>query len=80
MVFTLNLLTSVNLKSKIKKFIYSFIGRKGSFPHSGGEELFFYNSEAAVFFASFIHPLHMKKILLFPLTNALFKCMIVLST
>lgn len=40
MVFTLNLLTSVNLKSKIKKFIYSFIGRKGSFPHSGGEELF----------------------------------------
>lgn len=56
MVFTLNLLTSVNLKSKIKKFIYSFIGRKGSFPPSGGEELFFYNeelffynSEAAVF-------------------------------
>ena len=41
MVFTLNLLTSVNLKSKIKKFIYSFIGRKGSFPPSGGEELFF---------------------------------------
>lgn len=40
MVFTLNLLTSVNLKSKIKKFIYSFIGRKGSFPHSGEEELF----------------------------------------
>ena len=29
MVFTLNLLTSVNLKSKIKKFGYSFIGRKG---------------------------------------------------
>ena len=49
MIFTLNLLTSVNLKSKIKKFSYSFIGRKGSFPHSGGEELFFYNSEAAVF-------------------------------
>ena len=43
MVFALNLLTSVNLKSKIKKFIYSFIGRKGSFPPSGGEELFFYN-------------------------------------
>lgn len=56
MVFALNLLTSVNLKSKIKKFSHSFIGRKGSFPHSGGEELFFYNeelffynSEAAVF-------------------------------
>ena len=49
MVFTFNLLTSVNLKSKIKKFSYSFIGRKGSFPPSGGEELFFYNSEAAVF-------------------------------
>ena len=45
MVFALNLLTSVNLKSKIKKFIYSFIGRKGSFPPSGGEELFFYNEE-----------------------------------
>ena len=29
MIFTLNLLTSVNLKSKIKKFSYSFIGRKG---------------------------------------------------
>ena len=41
MIFTLNLLTSVNLKSKIKKFSYSFIGRKGSFPPSGGEELFF---------------------------------------
>ena len=40
MVFTFNLLTSVNLKSKIKKFSYSFIGRKGSFPPSGGEELF----------------------------------------
>ena len=78
MVFALNLLTSVNLKSKIKKFIYSFIGRKGSFPPSGGEELFFYNSEAAVFLP-FIHPLHMKKTLLFPLTNALSKCMIVLS-
>ena len=40
MVFTLNLLTSVNLKSKIKKFSYPFIDRKGSFPPSGGEELF----------------------------------------
>ena len=29
MVFTLNLLTSVNLKSKIKKFSYSFINRVG---------------------------------------------------
>ena len=40
MVFTLNLLTSVNLKSKIKKFIYSFIGRKGSFPPSGEKSFF----------------------------------------
>lgn len=40
MVFTLNLLTSVSLKRKIKKFGYSFIGRKGSFPPSEGEELF----------------------------------------
>lgn len=71
MVFTLNLLTSVNLKSKIKKSIYSFIGRKGSFPPSGGEELFFYNSEAAVFFVSFIHPLHMKKKSAFPLDKRL---------
>ena len=31
------------------------------------------------FFVTFIHPLHMKKTLLFPLTNALFKCMLVLS-
>ena len=79
MVFTLNLLTSVNLKSKIKKFSYSFIDRKGSFPPSEGEELFFYNSEASGFFASFIHLLHMKKTLLFPLTNALSRCMIVLT-
>ena len=49
MVFTLNLLTSVNLKSKIKKFSYSFIGRKGSFPPSGGEELFFYNLKQQIF-------------------------------
>lgn len=79
MVFALNLLTSVNLKSKIKKFIYSFIGRKGSFPPSGEEELFSIILKQP-FFASFIHPLHMKKILLFPLTNALSKCMIVLIT
>lgn len=64
MVFTLNLLTSVNLKSKIKKFIYSFIGRKGSFPPSGGEELFSIILKQH-FFASFIHPLHMKKKLCF---------------
>ena len=49
MVFTLNLLTSVNLKSKIKKFSYPFIDRKGSFPPSGGEELFFYNLKQQVF-------------------------------
>ena len=41
MVFTLNLLTSVNLKSKIKKFSFSFIGRKGSFPPLRGEKSFF---------------------------------------
>lgn len=79
MVFALNLLTSVNLESKIKKFIYSFIGRKGSFPPSGGEELFSIILKQQ-FFVPFIHPLHMKKNLLFPLTNALFKCMIVLTT
>lgn len=78
MVFALNLLTSVNLKSKIKKFIYSFIGRKGSFPPSGGEELFSIILKQQ-FFVPFIHPLHMKKTLLFPLTNALSKRMIVLS-
>lgn len=49
MVFTLNLLTSVNLKSKIKKSGYSFIDRKGSFPPSEGEELFFYNLKQQVF-------------------------------
>lgn len=79
MVFALNLLTSVNLKSKIKKFRYSFIGRKGSFPHSG-EKSFFSIILKQQFFVPFIHPLHMKKTLLFPLTNSLFKCMIVLST
>ena len=78
MVFTLNLLTSVNLQSKIQKFSYSFIGRKGSFPHSGGEELFSIILKQQ-FFVPFIHPLHMKKTLLFPLTNALSKCMIVFS-
>lgn len=41
MVFTLNLLTSVNLESKIKKFIYSFIGRKGLFSPFGGRRAFF---------------------------------------
>ena len=49
MVFTLNPLTSVNLKSKIKKVSYSFIDRKSSFPPSGGEELFFYNLKHQVF-------------------------------
>ena len=78
MVFTLNLLTSVNLKSKIKKFSYSFIGRKGSFPLRG-EKSFFSIILKQQFFVPFIHPLHMKKTLLFPLTNALSKCMIVLS-
>lgn len=37
MVFALNLLTSVNLKSKIKKFSYSFIRGKGYSPSFGGE-------------------------------------------
>ena len=40
MIFTLNLLTSVNLKSKIKKFIYSFIGRKGLFLPRGEKSFF----------------------------------------
>ena len=66
MVFALNLLTSVNLKSKIKKFIYSFIGRKGSFPPSGGRRAFFSIILKQQFFVPFIHPLHMKKTLLFP--------------
>lgn len=39
MVFTLNLLTSVNLKSKIKKFIYHW--QKGLFSPFGGRRAFF---------------------------------------
>lgn len=79
MVFTLNLLTSVNLKSKIKKFSYSFIGRKGSFPPSGGEELFSIILKQQFFCVLHPSPAYEKKNLLFPLTNALSKCMIVLS-
>lgn len=42
MVFTLNPLTSVNLKSKIKKFGYSFIHwQKGLFSPLRGEKSFF---------------------------------------
>ena len=50
MVFALNLLTSVNLKSKIKKFGYSFIHwQKGLFSPFGGRRAFFYNLKQQVF-------------------------------
>ena len=45
MVFALNLLTSVNLKSKIKKFIYSFIGRKGGCLTKKRQLLFWYKKK-----------------------------------
>ena len=66
MVFALNLLTSVNLKSKIKKFGYSFIGRKGSFPPSGGEELFFYNLKQQFFCVLHPSPAYEKKLCFSP--------------
>lgn len=66
MVFALNLLTSVNLKSKIKKFIYSFIGRKGSFLPSGGEELFSIILKQQFFCALHPSPAYEKKICFSP--------------
>mgnify|MGYP006912481446 CR=1 FL=1 len=66
MIFTLNLLTSVNLKSKIKKFIYSFIGRKGSFLPSGGEELFSIILKQQFFCSLHPSPAYEKKICFSP--------------
>ena len=66
MVFALNLLTSVNLKSKIKKFIYSFIGRKGSFPPSGEKSFFSIILKQQFFCALHPSPAYEKKLCFSP--------------
>lgn len=61
MVFALNLLTSVNLKSKIKKFIYSFICGKSYSPPEGGRIAFCLQSGGAQY-----APVFYTKVIVYP--------------